>query len=74
MYLPIITYMMLAHHSSEEREPIIYLAKQKQVFGKAQRKCVCKYCPNIAKSSGNICGALLDSRDIHLRTADMQDE
>ena len=52
-------------------EHLIYLAKQ--VFGKAQRRYVRKYCPNIAKSSGNICGALLDSRDIHLRTCKMND-
>ena len=52
-------------------EHLIYLAKQ--VFGKAQRRYICKYCPNIAKSSGNICGALLDSRDIHLRTCKMND-
>ncbi len=28
----------------------------------------CKFCPNIAQSTGNICGARLDSRDLHLRT------
>jgi hypothetical protein len=50
-------------------EQIIYLAKQ--LFGKAQRKCVRKYCPNTAFGSGNICGAVLDSRDIHIRTCRM---
>ena len=47
-------------------EQLIYLAKQ--LFGKAQRRCVRKYCPNTAFGSGNICGAVLDSRDIHIRT------
>jgi hypothetical protein len=47
-------------------EDLIYLAKQ--LFGKAQRRYICKFCPNIAQSTGNICGARLDSRDLHLRT------
>ena len=50
-------------------EQIIYLAKQ--LFGKAQRKCVRKYCPNTSFGTGNICGAILDSRDIHIRTCRM---
>ena len=50
-------------------EQITYLARQ--LFGKAQRKCVRKYCPNTAFSTGNICGAVLDSRDIHIRTCKM---
>jgi len=50
-------------------EQIIYLAKQ--LFGKAQRKCVRKYCPNTSFGTGNICGATLDSRDIHIRTCRM---
>ena len=50
-------------------EHLIYLAKQ--LFGKAQRTCVRKFCPNTAFGSGNICGALLDSRDIHIRTCRM---
>ena len=48
---------------------LIYLAKQ--LFGKAQRKYIHKYCPNVARSTGNYCGALLDSRDLHLRTCRM---
>ena len=47
-------------------EQLIYLAKQ--LFGKAQRRCVRKFCPNTAFGTGNICGAALDSRDIHIRT------
>ena len=47
-------------------EDLIYLAKQ--LFGKAQRRYICKFCPNVAQSTGNICGARLDSRDLHLRT------
>jgi len=47
-------------------EQLIYLAKQ--LFGKAQRRCVRKFCPNTALGNGNICGAELDSRDIHIRT------
>ena len=39
-----------------------------QLFGKAQRRYICKFCPNVAQSTGNICGARLDSRDLHLRT------
>jgi hypothetical protein len=50
-------------------EELIYLAKQ--LFGKAQRRCVLKFCPNTAFGTGNICGALLDSRDIHIRTCKM---
>ncbi len=48
---------------------LIYLAKQ--LFGKAQRRCVRKFCPNTAFGSGNICGSALDSRDIHIRTCRM---
>ncbi len=47
-------------------EQLINLAKQ--LFGKAQRRCVRKYCPNTAFVTGNICGAALDSRDIYIRT------
>ena len=47
-------------------QDLIYFAKQ--LFGKAQRRYICKFCPNIAQSTGNICGARLDSRDLHLRT------
>ena len=47
-------------------EDLIYLAKQ--LFGKAQRRYICKFCPNVAQSTGNICGARLDSRDLNLRT------
>ena len=50
-------------------EHLIYLVKQ--LFGKAQRVCVRKFCPHTAVGSGNICGALLDSRDIHIRTCKM---
>jgi hypothetical protein len=50
-------------------EDLIYLAKQ--LFGKAQRRYICKFCPNVAQSTGNICGARLDSRDLHLRTCKM---
>ena len=50
-------------------DELIYLAKQ--LFGKAQRKYIRKFCPNVAQSTGNICGAALDSRDLHLRTCKM---
>ena len=50
-------------------EALVYLAKQ--LFGKAQRKYVRKFCPNVAHSTGNYCGAPLDSRDLHLRTCKM---
>ena len=50
-------------------EDLIYLAKQ--LFGKKQRSYIHKFCPNVAQSSGNCCGALLDSRDLHLRTCKM---
>ena len=50
-------------------EELIYLAKQ--LFGKAQRLYIRKFCPNVARSTGNICGAVLDSRDLHLRTCKM---
>ena len=50
-------------------DELIYLAKQ--LFGKAQRNYICKFCPNVAQSTGNICGAPLDSRDLHLRTCKM---
>ncbi len=46
-------------------EQLIYLAKQ--LFIKAQRRCVHKFCPNTL-GTGNIFGAALDSRDIHIRT------
>ena len=52
-------------------EELVYLAKQ--LFGKAQRRCVRKFCPNTAFGSGNICGTLLDSRDIHIRTCKIND-
>ena len=62
------TYIFLLIPRSEllrvSNEELVYLAKQ--LFGKAQRRCVRKFCPNImAFGSGNICGSLLDSRDIH---------
>ncbi len=41
-------------------EQLIYLAKQ--LFAKAQRRFVRKFCPNTALGTGNICGAALDSR------------
>jgi hypothetical protein len=50
-------------------DALVYLAKQ--LFGKAQRKYIHKYCPNIARSTGSYCGVLLDSRDLHLRTCKM---
>jgi hypothetical protein len=50
-------------------EALVYLAKQ--LFGKAQRKYIRKFCPNVAHSTGNYCGAPLDSRDLHLRTCRM---
>ena len=50
-------------------EQLTYLAKQ--LFGKAQRTNVRKYCPNVATSTGAICGIALDTRDIHLRTCRM---
>jgi hypothetical protein len=50
-------------------EDLIYLAKQ--VFGKAQRRYIRKFCPNVAHSTGSYCGAPLDSRDVHLRTCKM---
>ena len=50
-------------------EALVYLAKQ--LFGKAQRKYIRKFCPNVAQSTGNYCGAPLDSRDLHLRTCRM---
>ncbi len=46
-------------------EQLIYHAKQ--LFGKAQRRCVCKFCPNTSFGTGNICGAALNSLDIHIR-------
>ncbi len=56
-------------HVSDEQ--LIYLAKQ--LFGKAQRRFVRKYCPNTALGTRNICGASLNSRNIHIRT-DMQNK
>ena len=50
-------------------EDLIYLAKQ--LFGKAQRRYIHKYCPNVARSTKSYCGATLDSRDLHLRTCKM---
>ena len=50
-------------------EALVYLAKQ--LFGKSQRNYIRKYCPNVSQSAGRYCGALLDSRDIHLRTCRM---
>ena len=47
---------------------LVYLAKQ--LFGKPQRKNVCKFCPNIS-SKGEYCGAPLNSRDLHIRTCKM---
>jgi hypothetical protein len=64
----LITRSELPRVSNEE---LVYLAKQ--LFGKAQRRCVRKFCPNTASGSGNICGTLLDSRDIHIRTCKMND-
>jgi hypothetical protein len=49
-------------------EHLLYLAKQ--LFGKSQRKNVCKFCPNIS-SKGVYCGVRLDSRDLHIRTCRM---
>ena len=50
-------------------EDLIYLAKQ--IFGKAQRRYIHKFCPNVARSTRSYCGATLDSRDLHLRTCKM---
>jgi hypothetical protein len=50
-------------------DALVYLAKQ--LFGKSQRKYIRKFCPNVAHSTGNYCGATLDSRDLHLRTCKM---
>ena len=47
-------------------DELIYLAKQ--LFGKAQRNEICKFCPSVAQSTGKICGTALDSLDLHLRT------
>ena len=49
-------------------EHLVYLAKQ--LFGKPQRMNVYKFCPNTS-STGTICGAPLDSRDLHIRTCKM---
>jgi hypothetical protein len=50
-------------------EALVYLAKQ--LFGKAQRRYIRKFYPHVARSTGNYCGAPLDSRDLHLRTCRM---
>ena len=50
-------------------EDLIYLAKQ--LFGKAQRRYIHKFCPNVARSTRSYCGATLDSRDLHLSTCKM---
>jgi len=49
-------------------EHLVYLAKQ--LFGKPQRLNDSKFCPNTS-STGTICGAALDSRDLHIRTCKM---
>ena len=50
-------------------EALQYAARQ--LLGKPQRRNHQRYCPNISESTGNTCGVLLDSRDIHLRTCRM---
>ena len=45
---------------------LIYVARQ--LFGKAQRSFVHKFCPNVSSSTGQTCLEPLDSHDIHVST------